>query len=65
MDEHDLTPEELSERERSQERASRKAAAEADSEEEARTELRRAEKAGYLRQRLDEQAEADRAKDGR
>jgi hypothetical protein len=63
MDEHDPTPEELSERERIQERASRDAAAEAGSEGEARTQLRRAEKARYLRERLDEQVDADRAQD--
>ena len=61
MDEPDLTPEELSERERIQERASRAAASKADSEQEERTELRRADKARYLRERLEEQADADRA----
>ena len=53
------TPEELSERELEQEQLSREAAKEAETEEEARLNLRRAEKAGYLREKLDEQARAD------
>jgi hypothetical protein len=62
MDGNDLphtTPEELSEREREQERLSREAAAEAETEEEARANLRRADKAQYLREKLQEQKRAD------
>lgn len=55
----DRTPEELSERELEQEELSRAAAVESESEEEARVNLRRAEKAHYLRRKLDEQARAD------
>ena len=56
---HEPTPEQLSERELEQEQLSREAAEDSESEEEARRNLRRAEKAGYLREKLDEQARAD------
>lgn len=55
----DPTPEQLSERERTQERVSREAAAGADSEQEARVNLRRAEKAEYLADKLQQQKRAD------
>jgi hypothetical protein len=57
-DEHP-TPESLGEHEAAQERLAREAAAEADSAEEARVNLRRADKAHYLREKLEEQARAD------
>jgi hypothetical protein len=50
---------ELTERERAQERLAREAAADAETEEEARINLRRADKAQYLREKLEEQARAD------
>lgn len=53
------TPEQLSERELEQERLSREAASDADTEETARVNLRRADKARYLREKLEEQARAD------
>ena len=53
------TPDELSERELEQERASREAASEAGSEAEARANLRRADKARYLREKLAQQRHAD------
>ncbi|HEY3773870.1 MAG TPA: hypothetical protein VGL69_12795 [Solirubrobacteraceae bacterium] len=53
------TPEELSEREREQEKLSREAASGAETEEEARVNLRRADKARYLREKLDQQTRAD------
>jgi hypothetical protein len=53
------TPEELSEHELAQEKASRDAAEESESEEEARANLRRADKAHYLREKLEQQARAD------
>ena len=61
MDDNDPhpTPEELSERELEQEQVSREAARESGSEEEARANLRRADKARYLREKLHEQARAD------
>jgi hypothetical protein len=58
-DPEDPTPGELSERELEQERLSREAAADAETEEEARVNLRRADKARYLREKLQEQARAD------
>jgi hypothetical protein len=62
--EHDHpTPEELSERELVQEQASLEAARESDTEEEARVNLRRADKARYLREKLDEQTRADEGAD--
>jgi hypothetical protein len=62
MDDNDrahATPEELSERELEQEQLSREAAGASDTEEEARANLRRADKARYLREKLEEQARAD------
>jgi hypothetical protein len=53
------TPEELSEREREQEKLSREAASGPETEEEARVNLRRADKARYLREKLDQQTRAD------
>jgi hypothetical protein len=53
------TPEELSEHELEQEKLSREAASQAETEEEARVNLRRADKARYLREKLNEQARAD------
>lgn len=55
----DPTPEELSERELAQERLSREAAAAAETEADVRVNLRRADKARYLREKLEEQARAD------
>ena len=60
MPDEDPTPEELRERERAQEHLAREAAAAADTEEEARVNLRRADKAAYLREKLEEQERADR-----
>jgi len=57
------TPEELSEHELEQEKLSREAASEAETEEEARVNLRRADKARYLREKLDQQARADEERD--
>ena len=57
------TPEELSEQELEQERVSRDAAAEAPTDEDARVNSRRADKARYLREKLDEQARADEEAD--
>jgi hypothetical protein len=59
----DSTPEQLSEHELEQERLSREAASHAESEEEARVNLRRADKARYLREKLEEQARADEERD--
>ncbi len=62
MDDNDPahpTPEELSEHELEQERLSREAASQAETEEEARVNLRRADKARYLREKLEEQTRAD------
>ncbi len=64
VEERDPTIEELRARERAQERAARDAADDAESAEEARLNLRRAEKAGYLEEKLAEQARADRQGDG-
>ena len=60
MDDENPKPDELRERERAQERLAREAAAAADTEEEARANLRRADKAAYLREKLEEQGRADR-----
>ena len=57
------TPAELSEHELEQEKASRDAAEESESEEEARANLRRADKAHYLREKLEQQARADKESD--
>jgi hypothetical protein len=57
------TPEELSEHELEQEKLSREAASEAETDEEARVNLRRADKARYLREKLDQQARADEERD--
>jgi hypothetical protein len=62
MDDNDPahpTPDELSEHELQQEKLSREAASHAETEEEARVNLRRADKARYLREKLDEQSRAD------
>ena len=59
--ESDPTPDQLRERERTQEQVAREAAADALTEEEARAELRRADKARYLQEKLAEQERADRA----
>jgi hypothetical protein len=56
----DPTPVELREHERAQEQVSRAAAAAALTEDEARSELRRADKARYLQEKLAEQERADR-----
>lgn len=56
-------PQKLSAHEREQERLAREAAAEAESDEEARVNLRRADKARYLREKLDEQQRADEERD--
>jgi hypothetical protein len=58
-DREDLTPAQLSEHELEQERLSREAAADAETEEEARVNLRRADKARYLSEKLQDQARAD------
>jgi hypothetical protein len=58
-----LQPQELSAHEREQERLAREAAAEAESDEEVRVNLRRADKARYLREKLDEQQRADEERD--
>ena len=55
----DSTPEQLSEHELEQERLAREAASQAESDQEARANLRRADKARYLREKLQEQARAD------
>lgn len=55
----DSTPEQLSEHELEQERLAREAASQAENEQEARVNLRRADKARYLREKLQEQARAD------
>jgi hypothetical protein len=59
-DDPDPTPEQLREQERAQEEVSRDAAAVAETEEQARAELRRADKAHYLQEKLAEQERADR-----
>jgi hypothetical protein len=56
----DPEPEELSEHQRDQEQAEREAIQQADSEAEAERHRRRADKAGYLRSKLEEQQRADR-----
>ncbi|HET9124539.1 MAG TPA: hypothetical protein VFN65_06615 [Solirubrobacteraceae bacterium] len=56
-------PQKLSAHEREQERLAREAAAEAESDEEGRVNLRRADKARYLREKLDEQQRADEERD--
>lgn len=62
-DSADRTREELRERELEQEQASREAAKEADTVEETRINLRRAEKAHYLGEKLEQQARADEEAD--
>jgi hypothetical protein len=59
-DDSDPTPEALREHERAQEQVSRAAAAAALTDDEARAELRRADKAHYLQEKLAEQERADR-----
>jgi hypothetical protein len=59
----DPGPEELRERELEQERLSRAAASDAETDEQARVNLRRADKARYLREKLEEQARADEEND--
>jgi hypothetical protein len=63
-DDPDPTPEQLREQERAQEEVSRDAAAVAETEEQARAELRRADKAHYLQEKLAEQERADRETGG-
>ncbi|MGI8712500.1 MAG: hypothetical protein ACR2NR_04810 [Solirubrobacteraceae bacterium] len=57
------TVEELRRRQLESERAERQALADAESEADAETHLRRADKASYLRHKLDEQQQADREAD--
>lgn len=60
MDDHDdLTPEDLERRQREQEQAEQEALSEADNAAEAEKHERRAEKAHYLGDRLQQQQEAD------
>ena len=59
-DDSNPTPAELKERERVHEEAARAAAAEAQTDEEAQAELRRADKAHYLQEKLEAQRQADR-----
>ena len=59
-DEEDLTVEELREHQVAQERVARQAQGEAVSEGEAREHERRADKAHYLREKLEAQQRADR-----
>jgi len=66
MDEPEPTPEALLRRQQAQEEAERVAQADAASDETALTHERRADKARYLREKLEAQSEADQsnAKDG-
>jgi hypothetical protein len=57
------TTEKLRLRQLAQERAEREGLAQADSEADAEAHLRRAEKAGYLREKLERQQQADRESD--
>jgi hypothetical protein len=59
MDEPEPTPEALRRRQQAQEEAERAAQADAPSEEKALTHERRADKARYLREKLEAQREAD------
>ncbi|GAC1571957.1 MAG: hypothetical protein NVS3B18_05200 [Candidatus Dormibacteria bacterium] len=59
MDEPDPTPEALRRRQQAQEEAERAALAEAAGDETALTHERRADKARYLREKLEAQREAD------
>ena len=63
MDGDDPTPEELRERQGAEEAAAEQSLREAATDEEALTSLRRAEKARYLRGKLEEQERADRERD--
>jgi hypothetical protein len=56
----DPKPQELSEHQRDQERVEREAIQDSGSEAEAERHRRRADKAGYLRNKLEEQQRADR-----
>jgi hypothetical protein len=56
----DPKPQELSEHQRDQERVEREAIQDSDSEAEAERHRRRADKAGYLRSKLEQQQDADR-----
>ncbi len=62
MDESEPTPEALLRRQRAQEEAERVAQADAASDETALTHERRADKARYLREKLEAQSEADQSK---
>lgn len=64
MDEPEPTPEVLLRRQRAQEDAERAAQAEASSDETALTHARRADKARYLREKLEAQSEADENEPG-
>jgi hypothetical protein len=59
-DDHDGTPAELAANQDERERVERERAAEATDDRDARAHERRAEKAGYLRQKLEDQVEAER-----
>lgn len=59
MSEDEPTVAELRQRQLESERAERQALAKSESEADAETHLRRADKASYLRQKLDEQQRAD------
>ena len=60
MNEDDPTVDELREQQLAQERVARAALADSHTEEEAQGNLRRADKARYLREKLEQQEQADR-----
>ncbi len=62
MDQPDPTPEALLRRQQAQEQAERVAQADAASDETALTHQRRADKARYLREKLEAQSDADQSK---
>ena len=64
MNEHEPTVEQLHRQQLASERAAREAASEATSEEEVRVNDRRADKAHYLSEKLEQQERADRGEDG-
>lgn len=64
MSEEEETREVLHRRQRAQEQAEREALAKADSEAETQTHERRADKARYLREKLEQQARADQEATG-
>jgi hypothetical protein len=61
MDDEEPITRRLHDQQLAQEQAARDALAGAETEEEARADLRRADKARYLREKLEEQDRADRA----